>query len=429
VASAGLEIVRIRNGSLTEDLIIPSANLLNIVSQSNFLEAPNPVQVIIDSLDNPIGSLPLEEIAIGSSSVVIITDDLTRPTPAHLILPEVLRRLEIAGLNASVITVLIATGTHRPMNEKELEEKLGSEVVANYSVVNHNFEDSDNLVDLGTTSSGIPINLNRLVVDADFVIGIGNIIPHRYCGWSGGAKIIQPGVSGEATTAATHLMITKDEGVRLGNLENKVRHEMELVADKVNLRFIVNTVLNQDQKIVAVVSGDARKAFRHGVSIAEQVCGANYTENADIVIASAHPSDLNLWQAGKALYSADLIVKDGGLIILASPCHEGIGEHGSFGDLVHEDFATINDMIQSGNVEDRVSAAAALAVALVKRRAEVWLVSSGISAEVAMKMGFRKFDSISQALRERLSLRPGSTVSVIKNACEVLPIRNLSVAN
>ena len=124
--------------------------------------------------------------------------------------------------------------------------------------------------------SGVPVMMNRTVSEADLVIGIGSIVPHRYCGWSGGAKIVQPGVCGEATTVATHLMITLDPGVRLGNVENVVRHEMEAVAERAGLRFIVNTVVSARGDVVSVVAGDPVKAHRAGVRLAEKVCSVAY---------------------------------------------------------------------------------------------------------------------------------------------------------
>ena len=411
----------IHNGEVLDHFEIPVHLVVDEIRQQDTTEIQNPTEIIRESLERPIGCESLDKLVLGSKKILIISDDLTRPTPVHLILPEVLAQLKLANISDENIQILIATGTHRPMTYSELVLKLGEGVPDRLVVLNHRYDDFENLVSLGETPSGIPITVNRLVLESDFVIGIGNIVPHRYCGWAGGAKIIQPGVSGEDTTAATHLMITKDPEARLGQVENTVRWEIEAVAEQVGLSFIVNTVLNHEQKIVAVVAGEMRQAFRAGVEIAKLVCGAEFHSAADIVIASAYPIDINLWQAGKALYSADLVTKDGGLIILVSPCSEGVGEHGSFRDLIFQDYESIEKLITSGSV-DKISAAAALAVALVRQRVEVWMVTQGVTEADCKKMGFKRFLSVSEAVEVAMVERPGATFSIMHNACEVLPI-------
>jgi nickel-dependent lactate racemase len=414
---------KIKNGENLESVLIPESNMFEIIKQKNIPLLNNPNQLILDALNNPIGTEPLETLIKGKNKIVIISDDLTRPTPVCDILPHLLKKIESVGIKSDQITILIATGTHRAMSPTELDLKLGTFVTSKYNIVNHDYRDLENIIDLGKTKSGIPIKINRLVMESDFVIGIGNIVPHRYCGWAGGAKIIQPGVSGEDTTAATHLMITVDPKAYLGSLENDVRHEIELVAEKANLKFIVNSILNDKQQLVGVVAGDMRKAFREGVNMAEGFCGATFTEKVDVVIASAYPSDLNLWQAGKAFYSADLIVKSGGIIILVSPCLEGIGEHGTFSELMFQDYDSIKNLLDENKIKDRISAAAALAVALVRQRAKLWLVCKGVTDLEAQKMGCRLFSDVQSAVDAALEINSDLKISILPNACEVLPLK------
>jgi nickel-dependent lactate racemase len=231
-------------------------------------------------------------------------------------------------------------------------------------------------------------------------------------------------VSGEATTAGTHLMITKVPGAQLGVLENQVRHEIEAVAERAGLRFIVNTVLDRGGNIVDVVAGDFRKAFRHGVRKAAEIYSAPFSRQVDIVVASAYPSDMNLWQAGKAFYAADLVVKDGGVIILASPCYEGIGEHGEFGKLLQHDYKTIEGMLARNEIQDRVGAAAALAVALVSARAEIYLVTDTITDRQAAQMKLAYYATVQEALNAALAAQgDGAQVTVLHEATELLPLR------
>lgn len=422
-ADADIRTITIRYGNEEHSVEIPARNLLDEVGMQHTEPARDPQAAIDASLDAPIGSPRVEELVRGLKRIVVLVDDLTRPTPVHRVLPSVLSRFEQGGISPDDITIMVATGTHRPMTHPELQRKIGAEVVAKYRVVNHDYRVQEEQVDLGITPSGIPITVNRAVAEADFVLAIGNIVPHRYCGWSGGAKMIQPGVGGEATTAGTHLMITVDPGARLGVVENQVRHEMETVAERANLKFIVNTILDRYGNIVSVVAGDYREAFREGVQQARKVYSAPIRGRADIVLASAYPSDINLWQAGKALYSADLVVKDGGIIILASPCYEGVGEHGAFADLLGYSYEAITDMLERHEVQDRIGAAATLAVALVRKRAQIWLATDNITADEARRMSVERFDTVQTAIDLALAkVGDNAQLTVLHEATEILPI-------
>ncbi len=412
----------VRYGSETLEFELPSGRLIDEVGAARTEAVSDPSSVISRALQAPYGSSPLREAVKGSGSVTVLVDDNTRPTPVHLIAPHIVEHLEHGGIGRTDIRFLIAAGTHRAMTNRELEHKLGSEIASKYQVYNHHYENPDALCRMGTTPSGVPITANRIARDADFLIGVGNIVPHRYCGWSGGAKIIQPGIGGEATTAETHLMITRFPDVRLGVVENKVREEMESVAERVGLKFIVNTVLTHDQRLYDVVAGDFRQAFREGVRRAESVYSCPITQRADVVIASSFPSDLNLWQAAKALYSAELMVQPEGIIILVSPCYEGVGEHDEFCRLLALDYQTVDAMITNGEVRDRVGAAAVLAVALVRKHATVYLVSEGIVESEAETMGIEVFGNLQHAIDKALRVKgPGSTVSIAHEATEILP--------
>lgn len=417
------EAVAVPYGDRVISINLPSGCLRDNAGMRAARVAPYPINVVEAAIEAPIGGDRLEDSVRPGQRVTIVVDDVTRPTPVHLILPSVLKRITKAGVPKDAVTILIATGTHRPMSDKELRAKLGDAAVDEYRVVNHDHKQLGDLVDLGKTPSGIPIKLNRLVVEADVVIGIGNIVPHRYCGWAGGAKIIQPGVSGEATTAGTHLMITKDPEIRLGVVENAVRREIEDVAERVHLKFIVNTVLDPLGRIVDVVAGDYRQAFREGVNRALDVYSCSLTGPADVVVASSHPSDLNLWQAGKGLYAANLVVNDGGVIILASPCYEGVGEHREFVECLRYDYPTLDRLISQNQVTDRIGAAAALAVALVVAHAEVWLVARTITDAEAERMRMRRFDGLQDAVDAALGLKAErSTVTILREAAEILPV-------
>jgi nickel-dependent lactate racemase len=386
--------------------------------------AADPRAVVAAALADPIGSPPLRELAEGARDAVVVVDDLTRPTPVALVLPLVLGELLAAGLAPPAITILVALGTHRPMTDGELRARLGDEAVEGFRVVQHDYRDAWGLADLGETDSGIPVVLNRLVCESALTIAIGNIVPHRYCGWAGGAKMILPGVAGGESTAATHLMITKDPEIRLGVLENRVRHEIEEVADRTSLRFIVNTILTRTGELYDAVAGDFRPAFRTGVARALEIYSVPAGSPADVVVTSGYPTELNLWQAGKALYAADALVREGGTIVLVAPCPEGMGEHDEFTDLLAEPYEAIEAALADGRIHDRIGAAAALAVAVVRRRATVLLVADGVTDAEAERAGLPKFATAQLALESALASSPAArpSVTVLREGAEALPV-------
>jgi nickel-dependent lactate racemase len=236
--------------------------------------------------------------------------------------------------------------------------------------------------------------------------------------------MILPGVAGADSTAATHLMITKDPEIRLGVVENRARLEIESVADKTSLRFIVNTILARSGDLHAVVAGDFRTAFRAGVERALEIYAVPASRRAAIVLTSGYPSEINFWQAGKALYAAELLVRDGGTIVIVAPCPEGMGEHDEFTGLLAESYEEIEGRLARGEVRDRIGAAAALAVAVVRRRAQILLVADGVSEEEAARAGLRKFATLQLAFDAALAAAPDGRpdVAVLREGAEALPV-------
>jgi len=405
-------------------LKIKENNLLTIAR----LKKSRPLQLkkeIRNALKNPTGSRPLRVLAKGRKNALLICDDNTRPTPVREILPLLIEELREAGISPQEIKILIANGSHRLMTETELIQKVGERVFNQYQVLNHDYRDTRNLVNLGQTESGIPVLVNRLVTEAELIIGIGNIVPHRYCGWAGGGKIIQPGICGEETTVATHLMITEDSSIRLGNLNNRVRAEIDRIALRAGLEFIINVVLDARQQVVGLVAGHPVEAHHRGVKLARKVYGVPLPGQAEVVITSSHPADLNFWQAGKALYAADLAVKEGGTILLVTPADEGLGEHREFNVLIGKEYDEIKRCLEEGKVKDRLSAAGALAVSLVKKRARVMIVTDGLTDEEVIAMGMRRYDpeELQFAYEEALhQASPGARVSVLVEGAELLPL-------
>jgi nickel-dependent lactate racemase len=410
-------------GQKSIEIFIPERNLVGVYSPRDAAPVDDVGAEIRRALASPIGALPLRKQVRGRKNVVLVADDNTRLTPTDQMIPILLDECNAAGVPDPAIAVIIALGTHRPMTNEEILAKFGAETVRRVAIRNHPYKDPAALVELGTTKNGGRIRINREVVEADFKMGIGSIVPHHIPGYAGGAKIIQPGVSGEETTASTHLLSVRAPRSYLGVLENPVREELDAMARKVAMNTILNTVLNRHGNIVQAFFGDTTEAFRAGVARSREVYDVPIPEEADIVLSSSHPCDLDFWQAHKTLYPSDLAVKEGGIVIVATPCYEGVSQmHCDILELTPLGAEQIRERVSAKEARDEVGAALAIAWAQVKEREEVWIVSDGIRPDEAAKLGFRYFTSVQEALDVALAQKgPAARVTVLTHAPDMLP--------
>ena len=410
-------------GDESIEIRIPENNLVGVYSPRDVAPVADVRLEIRRALEEPIGSRPLSEQLQGRKNAVLIADDNTRLTPTDLLIPILLDECNAAGIPDAGIHVIIALGTHRFMTDEEIREKFGDETLRRVPVLNHAYKDPSALVDLGMTKNGGRIRINRAVVEADFKMGIGSIVPHHIPGFAGGAKIIQPGVSGEETTAYTHLLSVRAPRSYLGVLDNPVREELDAMARKVGMNTILNTVLNRHGEVVQAFFGDVVEAFRAGVARSREVYDVPIPEEADIVLSSSHPCDIEFWQAHKTLYPSDLAVKAGGIMIVATPCYEGVAQtHCNMLDMTPYGSRQIREMVSAGQLHDEVGAALAIAWAQVKEREEVWIVSDGIRPEEAAKLGFRHFAAVQEALDAALAQKGAAArVTVLTHAPDMLP--------
>ncbi|KKM09132.1 hypothetical protein SY88_20550 [Clostridiales bacterium PH28_bin88] len=418
--------VNIPYGEQDVTVDIPAANLMGVYSPTEVQPVEDVAAEVARAIKDPIGSERLAELAGGKERVVIIADDNTRLTPTHMILPVMLDELNTAGVDDSQVSVVIALGTHRDMTMEEIRVKFGQEVVDRVAIYNHNYWDPAELVDLGTTVNGTPIMINRRVYEADLAIGVGSIVPHHIPGFAGGAKIVQPGVSGAGTTAATHLLSVRAPRSYLGIEDNPVRRELNEIARRVGVNHIFNTVLDRHGRVVRAFFGDVEGAFAEGVKVSRQVYAVDLPRAADIVLSSSHPCNLEFWQAHKTLYASDLAVKAGGIIIVVTPCPEGVAK--THGEMVHytgRPPAEVKAMLERGEIEDGVAAALAIAWGQVRERERVFFVSDGISSDEARMLGFEPFATAQEALDEAMR-RQGrqAKVAVLTHAPDMLPIIN-----
>lgn len=382
--------------------------------------------VIRKALENPIGAPRIGEMAKGKRSILILVDDYTRTTPVHLILPHVLAELRSFGVAEKSIRILIASGTHRPMTEEEKRKRFGADVVQEYVLLDHCHDDPSQLMQLPNTEHGTEVWVNKAVTESDFVLGIGHIVPHRVAGFSGGGKIVQPGVCGPVTTGQTHWLSARFEGIQImGRMENPVRSEIDNVAKVAGLAYIVNAVLDGKGKLASLVCGDPVEAFRPGARAALEIFAVPLPEPADIVIADSFPADMELWQAAKGIYASDLALKSGGILILVSPCPEGVSaEFPAISRIGYRPFHEVESMVSSGELRDLTLAAHLVHVGrVIREKATGILVSSGIDAGTTARLGLRFAKTPQEALDFALSVKgKKATIAVLRNGGEIMPI-------
>jgi len=306
---------------------IPIQNFLGSIEPREKPRAPDARAEIERVLKEPIASKRLGEIAKPEHKVAIVVDDATRSAPSHLMLPPLLSELNAAGVKGENITVIFGCGTHRAVTPEEASKLLGEEILGHVKTVSHDCKAND-LVLAGTTQKyGTKVYLNRVFVEADMRILVGDIGLHYYAGYGGGRKSVLPAVSGEETVNVNHAMLLHPQA-RTGVLEgNPVNEDMLEAARLAKVDFILNVVTNGKGEIVKAFAGDMEQAFYEGVKLVDEMYRISVDRKAEIVVVSAggYPADVNLFQALKAVNSAIEVVKRGGVIILVAECLEGHG--------------------------------------------------------------------------------------------------------
>jgi nickel-dependent lactate racemase len=407
-------------------LEVPDANFLACLEPCQIAEAPPTEALVERALSEPIGSPRLEALASPAARVLILTDDITRQTPAHLLLPAILARLATAGVPASQIRILIAAGTHSPMTAAEVERKLGREVVERHSVSVHYWKAAGNLTVIGTTDDGTPILVHRQAIESDLVIGVGQIVPHRVMGYTGGSSIVQPGISGAEVTGYTHWASALYAGSEiLGVAENPVRREVERIARLAGLRFIVNVVMGGSGRVAHVVAGDPVAAHRRGAEHSRAIFGASAPDLADVVITESYPADYDLWQAAKGIFSAELAVREGGVVIVVTPCPHGVAaEHPEVERIGYLSVEEAKARVARREIADLVAAAHLAHVGrIIRDRARGIMVSPGIRPEVQRHLGFESAGTPQDALARALTLvGHNASVMFLRQGGHVLPV-------
>ncbi len=386
----------------------------------------HPEAAIAQALSRPIGTPPLAELARGRRNACILICDITRPVPNRIILPPLLRTLEEAGIPRRAILILVATGLHRPNEGAELEEMIGPEIAAKYRVENHHGKELNEHDYLGETPNGVPVWLDKRYVRADLKITTGLIEPHLMAGYSGGRKVICPGIAALETVKVWHgPRFLEHPKADCGIVEgNPVHEENTRIALLAGCDFIVNVCLDGQRRTTWVGAGDMIQAWQAGVRFVEGVVKVPVPEPMDVVVTSCagYPLDTTWYQAVKGLTGALPIVKQGGTIVLAASLSEGIGspefqrvmaENPDLQAFKRRILGTDYFVMDQWQLEE---------LAKVVARCRVKVVSDGLSAEALRCCHAEPAASVEQAVAESLAeYGPRAKMAVIPKGPYVLP--------
>lgn len=313
---------------------IPDENLAGVLVPHYPPPVENPASALGESLNGPLDCPPLGRLGQGRRSACLVIPDGTRPFPHAVILPPILATLSRAGVPRDGVTILVATGLHRAYERHELKYMggyflMGADVFGHCQVVNHLGRDLDSHVYLGTTQFGVPIHVDRRYLEADFRIVAGLVEPHFNAGYSGGRKLVCPGLCSVETIQALHATpFQAHPNAISGRLEGNPFHENALAAARMApADFAVNVAINDRRQVTGIWSGDPESSHRAACEAVGAAVVAPLGELADIAVTSnaGHPLDCNLYQANKGMLAARPVVRPGGTVICAAACNEGLG--------------------------------------------------------------------------------------------------------
>lgn len=417
--------VKLEYGRTGLEVELPDDRVVRKLSYKDAPPLADPAGVIEACLANPIGARPLAELARGRRDACVVVSDITRPVPNQIILPPILRTLEACGIPRDKILILVATGLHRPNLGDELVEMVGAEIAANYRIENHDGRVLGEHTYLGDSPRGVPIWIDSRYVAADLKITTGLIEPHLMAGFSGGRKLICPGLAALETVKVWHGPdFLEHPNADCGILDgNPVHEENTWIGRKTGCDFIVNVVIDDRRRILKVVAGDMEQAFLAGVDFVRGVVRDTVERPVDVVVTSSagYPLDTTFYQAVKGMVGALPIVKQGGTIILAASLSEGVGspefrqlfdENDSLESFVERILGKDYFVLDQWQLEE---------LAKVRRKAKVKVVSDGLPAGELERLFVESAPTVEQAVADSLAeYGPGAQVAVIPKGPYVL---------
>lgn len=419
--------VRLDYGKTGLECEIPDANLVGPLQ----LQPCEPIADAAHALDmllaNPIGTKPLSELARGRKSACILICDITRPVPNELILGRVLPVIEAAGIPREKILILVATGLHRGSTPEEIIELVGPRIAAEYRIEDHDGRDLKAHTFLGTSPRGVPIWIDSRYLAADLKITTGLIEPHLMAGYSGGRKVICPGIAALETVKVWHGPAfiehpKADCGILNGN---PVHEENTYIAKRAGCDFIVNVTLDEYRRVTSVVAGDMEQAFAQGVQFVERVVQAHVNEPCDVVVTSSagYPLDTTFYQSIKGLTGVLPIVKESGTIIIAASLTEGIGspefqslfrEHENLDCFMQKILGKDYFVLDQWQLEE---------LAKVRRKANVTYVTDGLAADRLRELYVDAAPTVEDAISDALAKHgQKARIAVVPKGPYVLPV-------
>ncbi len=386
---------------------------------------PDPHAALVGALRAPIGRPPLREMTRRGQTVAISVCDVTRAQPRREMLQALFE--EMPDIRAEDITILVATGTHRSNTAAELDEMLGREIARRYRVMNHDGRDSACLAHVGTTTTGVPVYLNRAWIDADVRITTGFVEPHFFAGFSGGPKMVAPGLAGLETVLVLH------DARRIGHPRatwgitegNPIHDDVREIARMTGVQFAVDVTLNRDQQITGVFAGDLFAEHQEACRAARQKAMRPVAEAFDVVLTtnSGFPLDQNLYQAVKGISAAANIVKPGGTIVCAAECRDGLPAHGSYGRVLASQPTPerLLAMITSPGYAEP-DAWQVQIQAQIQLKAKVLVKTGGLAPAAVRAAHLDPIDDVASAVTVALSAAgPDATLCVLPQGPQTIP--------
>jgi nickel-dependent lactate racemase len=409
--------IRFAFGQHGLDVNLPDGPRYEVIESRSASPLPDVAAALDAALDRPIGSKPLRELAAGKKTAAISVCDITRPAPNWLTLPPLLKRLHDAGIPVGGVTILIATGLHREATPSEIDHILGPEIAAKYRVVNHDARVLAEHRWLGTTGRGIPVYIDERFMAAELHITLGFIEQHLMLGFSGGRKLVAPGLAAQETIKVIHSPAFMREPMATeGSIADNPLHAQLLeIARMAGHDFMLDVTLTQSREVSGIFAGDPVKAHAAGVDFLRTTSLERLTGLADAVITSAagYPLDLTLYQTVKGVTAAQHIVKPGGRILIMGECAEGVGSP-EFAEKVagFSGYDSFLDEIRSADVE--IDQWQLEKLALTGQKHELFLYVPGLAKERLGGLASRCFwDSKSAVDAVLKGLPAGARVALV----------------
>ncbi len=417
--------VHLEYGRTGLDVDLPDERVVGTLAYQSAEPLADPAASLQEVLSQPTGAKPLVELAAGRNSACVVICDITRPVPNQIILEPVLRQIEEGGISRDRITILVATGLHRPSNDEELVEMVGQQIAGDYRIENHHGKERSEHTYLGESPRGVPIWIDSRYVEAELKVTVGLIEPHLMAGFSGGRKLICPGIAAIETIKVWHGPdFLEHPKADCGILEgNPVHEENTWIGRHTGCDFIVNVVIDSQRRPLKFVAGDMEQAFEEGVEFVRSVVTDTLSEPVDIVVTSCagYPLDTTFYQSVKGLTGALPIVKQGGTIIMAASLSEGVGSP-EFESLF-DDNPSLEVFVQRIMGKDYfvMDQWQLEELAKVCRKAKVKIVSDGLSPERLERLFVESAPTVEQAVCESLAEHgPQARMAVIPKGPYVL---------